>query len=197
MRLLPETAVGRGFGPLAENFKSRHGFLMKRSRQAKGFSHIELLIVVAIILIIAAIAIPNLLRAKISANEASAVSSIRTINQAELSYQTSYPNNGYAGQLANLGGASPCSPTPANACLIDQSLAGGTKSGYGFAAIGGNPVNGSNTSYVAGAAPITFNQSGVRLFCSTEDNVIRWDANSSKSTTPPNAQQCPNFTPLQ
>ncbi|MGE5205675.1 MAG: prepilin-type N-terminal cleavage/methylation domain-containing protein, partial [Chlamydiota bacterium] len=84
---------------------------MKSSRRAKGFSLIELLIVVAIILIIAAIAIPNLLRARISANEASAVSSIRTIQQAELSYTTSYPNNGYAAQLSNLGGAVPCVPT--------------------------------------------------------------------------------------
>jgi prepilin-type N-terminal cleavage/methylation domain-containing protein len=170
---------------------------MKRCKKANGFSLIELLIVVAIILIIAAIAIPNLLRARISANEASAVSSIRTIQQAELSYTTSYPNSGYAAQLANLGGANPCVPSPANACLIDQSLAGGTKAGYMFTAMGGNPVNGANTSYVIGAAPISFNQSGVRLFCSTEDNVIRWDANASKSTTPPNAQQCQNFTALQ
>jgi prepilin-type N-terminal cleavage/methylation domain-containing protein len=169
---------------------------MKHSRHNKGFSLIELLIVVAIILIIAAIAIPNLLRAKISANEASAVQSIRTIQQAELSYTTSYPNQGYAAQLSNLGGAAPCAPTPASACLIDQSLSAGTKSGYSFTAAGGNPVNGANTSYVAGAAPISFNNSGVRLFCSAEDNVIRWDANASKSTTPPSAQQCPNFTPL-
>ncbi|HEU5337088.1 MAG TPA: prepilin-type N-terminal cleavage/methylation domain-containing protein [Terriglobales bacterium] len=170
---------------------------MKRCRKANGFSLIELLIVVAIILIIAAIAIPNLLRARISANEASAVASIRTIQQAELSYTTSYPNSGYAAQLANLGGANPCVPSPTNACLIDQSLAAGTKAGYSFTAAGGNPVNGANTTYVIGAAPITFNQSGVRLFCSTEDNVIRWDANSSKSTTPPSAQQCQNFTALQ
>jgi type IV pilus assembly protein PilA len=179
-----------------EFFKNGYLILMKPSKRAKGFSLIELLIVVAIILIIAAIAIPNLLRAKISANEASAVQSIRTIQQAELSYTTSYPNQGYAAQLSNLGGATPCAPSPANACLIDQSLSVGTKSGYSFTAVGGNPVNGSNTTYVIGAAPISFNQSGVRMFCSAEDNVIRWDANTSKSTTPPNAQQCPNFTPL-
>ncbi len=102
---------------------------MKCSRHNKGFSLIELLIVVGIILIIAAIAIPNLLRAKISANEASAVQSIRTIQQAELSYTTSYPNQGYAAQLSNLGGAAPCAPSPASACLIDQSLSAGTKGG--------------------------------------------------------------------
>jgi prepilin-type N-terminal cleavage/methylation domain-containing protein len=170
---------------------------MNTTKTSKGFSLIELLIVVAIILIIAAIAIPNLLRARISANEASAVASIRAINTAELAYQTSYPNAGYAPALANLGGGNPCTPSPTTACLLDNNLANGTKSGYNFTAQGGSPVNGANTSYVAGAAPTSYNQSGVRLFCSIEDNVVRWDANTSKSTTPPNAQQCPNFTPLQ
>jgi type IV pilus assembly protein PilA len=65
----------------------------------KGFSLIELLIVVAIILIIAAIAIPNLLRARIAANESSAVSSVRTINTAEITFQASYPTLGYASTL--------------------------------------------------------------------------------------------------
>jgi prepilin-type N-terminal cleavage/methylation domain-containing protein len=70
----------------------------------KGFSLIELLIVVAIILIIAAIAIPNLLRSKMAANESSAVGSMRTINTAEVSYVTAYPNQGYSVSLAALGG---------------------------------------------------------------------------------------------
>ena len=143
-------------------------------RRQKGFSLIELLIVVAIILIIAAIAIPNLLRARIAANEASAVSAIRTINTAEVTYSTGFPTTGYAAALANLGGAAPCTPAVATGCLIDSVLSGGSKSGYRFAAVGANAVNGINTTYSAAASPITFNQSGVRDFCSNEDGVLRF-----------------------
>jgi type IV pilus assembly protein PilA len=170
---------------------------MKAAQRSRGFSLIELLIVVAIILIIAAIAIPNLLRARISANEASAVQSVRAINQAEISYSTTYPGGGYAPTLAALGGAVPCSPTPTSACLLDNTLASGVKSGYNFTAPGANPVSGANTTYVAGAAPTAYNQTGVRLFCSIEDGVVRWDPNTSKSTTPPNAPACSGYAALQ
>src|SRR5271166_1913655 len=106
-------------------------------RKQKGFSLIELLIVVAIILIIAAIAIPNLLRARIAANESSAVASIRTINTAMITYNSSYPTVGFATTLAVLGGAAnPCVSAVGNACLIDSVLSSGTKSGYNFAAAG-------------------------------------------------------------
>ena len=164
--------------------------------RTNGFTLMEMLIVVSIMLIIAAIAIPSLKHAKINADEASAVASIRAINTAEVTYQATYPSQGYAASLANLGGAEPCAHSSATACLLDQSLAGGVKSGYNFAAVADNAANGANTSYVVGAAPAVFDQTGVHRFCSTDRNVIREDANADGSTTPPNAQQCAGFSAL-
>jgi type IV pilus assembly protein PilA len=139
-------------------------------RKQKGFSLIELLIVVAIILIIAAIAIPNLLRARIAANESSAVASIRTLNTAQISYNSAYPTVGFSVNLGNLAGASCTPPTSNSACLIDTMLAAGTKSGYSF------NLTGTTGSYWATANPVTANQTGVRSFCSVADAVVRYSS---------------------
>jgi prepilin-type N-terminal cleavage/methylation domain-containing protein len=158
---------------------------MKRQK-AKGFSLIELLIVVAIILIIAAIAIPNLLRARIAANESSAVSSVRTVTTAEVTYQSAYPTIGYAvgaTGLAYLGGplGKGCTPSSTTACLIDSVLAnngnpaGSGKSGYTFNTGAGTIVNTLAIGYTIQAQPVNINQTGIRAFCAEEDAVIRVD----------------------
>ncbi|MGC1787040.1 MAG: prepilin-type N-terminal cleavage/methylation domain-containing protein [Terriglobales bacterium] len=150
-------------------------------KKAKGFSLIELLIVVAIILIIAAIAIPNLLRARIAANESSAVASLRTLNTAQISYDSSYPTVGFATTLASLSGTSCAPPGSTAACYIDSTLASGTKSGYTFQLVGttGTP----NATYQFIASPLNANQTGVRYFCSFADAVIRFSATSLASCT--------------
>ena len=144
-------------------------------RKQKGFSLIELLIVVAIILIIAAIAIPNLLRARMAANESSAVSAVRTLNTGEVTYYSTYPTDGYASTLVELGpsAANPCAPASANACLIDSVLASGTKSGYNFTVGGtsGTPA----VVYTSQAAPVVVGQSGQRYFCSDQSGVIEYN----------------------
>jgi len=129
---------------------------------------------IPIILIIAAIAIPNLLRSRIAANEASAIGSIRTINTAERAYASSYPSNGYACHLSQLGTGS-SSIGPENAGLIDQRLASGTKRGYRFAMYCGAV---GIPDYTIIAYPITPNQTGSRVFCSDSSGVIRYKPNN-------------------
>ena len=146
-------------------------------KKQKGFSLIELLIVVAIILIIAAIAIPNLLRSNMAANESSAVGSMRTINTAEVSYVTAYPNQGFSVDLPSLGGVAPCLvATTAAACLVDNTLALATaaataKSGYYFTyAAAGAPPN----TYTMTGLPSLAGSTGQRGFFTDQTGVIRY-----------------------
>lgn len=149
-----------------------------RNKQ-KGFSLIELLIVVAIILIIAAIAIPNLLRSKMAANEASAVGSLRTLNTACVEYATTY--GGFPTALTNLSPAATATSTSAD--LIDSVLASSTKSGYTFtyAATGTG-----NTNYTIIAKPVNIGTTGQRGFFTDQTGVIRADATGTAtvSSTP-------------
>ena len=138
-------------------------------KRQKGFSLIELLIVVAIILIIAAIAIPNFMKSKMAANEASAVGSIRTINTSEVAFASACPNLGFTGTIGDFAtGAATC---PGASGLLDSQLVTGTKSGYTFtlASAGATP----RTAYTINADPLTAS-SGTRYFFSDESNMIHY-----------------------
>jgi prepilin-type N-terminal cleavage/methylation domain-containing protein len=145
------------------------------TKKQKGFSLIELLIVVAIILIIAAIAIPNLLRSRMAANEASAVGSVRTINTSEVTYSSTW-GIGYAAALTNLGSSTgTCTASSTSACLLDPVLSGGAKSGYSFAAVGNTAVGGALQGFEVNATPSNVGVTGTRAFCADQSGVIRYN----------------------
>jgi type IV pilus assembly protein PilA len=158
----------------------------------KGFSLIELLIVVAIILIIAAIAIPNLMRARMSANDSSAAASVRSIDTAEIAYRDTYPTIGFPLTLGILGGPSPCTPGIATGCLIDDHLAtalpgGAGKSGYFFNAAGSASAGSLiNDQFYSTGTPISI-QTGTRAYCSEEDAVLRLQPPGSITLVPSRA----------
>jgi type IV pilus assembly protein PilA len=152
-----------------------------RRRYKSGFSLIELLIVVAIILIIAAIAIPSLMHSRMAANESSAVESLRTINTGCVSYYSDY-NVGYPSALADLGPAT--TPSSTTADLIDSVLVTGIKSGYTFSYAPG-PVQtaGLITTYSITANPIAPGASGQRGFYTDESLIIRVNMTGPASST--------------
>ncbi len=141
---------------------------MKKTSQ--GFSLIELLIVVAVILIIASIAIPNLLRSKMQANKAAAVSTLRNIHNSQAVYILQYGNGQrYAGSLLALGPGTPCSA--AAACLVDAFIGCVTepcrKSGYGYFV-----VSPAVSTYVSASTPSTWDGTGDQNYCDTEGGTI-------------------------
>jgi type IV pilus assembly protein PilA len=140
-------------------------------KKQKGFSLIELLIVVAIILIIAAIAIPNLIKSKMAANEASAVGSTRTVNTGEVNYAASCPATGYSASLAELSAGAIC---VGGQGIIDPVLAAGAKSGYTFTYAAVVGADGLNDTYTVSSTPSTVGVTGQRQFCSDQTGVIRY-----------------------
>ena len=157
-------------------------------QKQKGFSLIELLIVVAIILIIAAIAIPNLLRARIAANEASAVGSMRAINTAEVSYSTLYPAVGYSPDMNSLAGSSCAAPTSGAACLIDTTLAGATTSATGKSGYYFTYGTSSTLGYTITGTPASVGSTGVKQFYTDGTAVIRYATGAAASATSPAIQ---------
>ena len=157
-------------------------------RRQRGFSLIELLIVVAIILALAAMAIPNLLRSKMSANEASAVSSLRAIANAQTTYQITYPNLGFADELTKLAYPPPGQPVDSSHAGIIDWVLGCTaqpcpKAGYQFSI--GNAVGTPISGFTAVGTPLLQGQTGRRGFCLDQVARVTQDPNGGANCTQP------------
>ena len=156
--------------------------MMKCEGKPPGFTLVEMLIVVTVILIIAALAVPNLLRSKMSANEASTVSSLRTLNSACVSYSATW--TGFPLALSYLGPGKPSTATAAD--LVDSVLAAGTKAGYTITYVSGPPIGGQVRTYTLSANPSVVGQTGSRYFFTDQTGVIRQNmgATATSSSTP-------------
>jgi prepilin-type N-terminal cleavage/methylation domain-containing protein len=151
-------------------------------RSDPGFSLVELLIVVAVILIIAAIAIPNFITSKLRANESGAVEDMRTITSANVVYSTTW-QVGYAATLATLGG-NPATPTQTAAGLLDSVVSSGNASGYTYSYSPGNTDGGGNIdNYTLNASPNVPGQTGVRYFYTDQTGVIRFNFTQTAGPT--------------
>jgi len=160
----------------------------KHSRNDAGFTLVELLIVMSVILILMVMAIPAMQKTIIRANETSAMSSLRMLNQMEGEYASQYPQHGFACTLAGLGGkAGSGTPTPEAAQLINEDLAAGTKSGYTFAVTNCTKTTINNVdqynSYEITATPNSVGHTGNRGFCTDENAQIRYDPKGGTNCT--------------
>jgi type IV pilus assembly protein PilA len=166
-------------------------------QKQKGFSLIELLIVVAIILIIAAIAIPNLVASRERANEAAAVEALRTLSESQASYNVTYgQTTGYAASLFVLGPGDGTACNQNQACLIDGQLGCSsqpcTRGGFQYFMVsdfGSPPIQ----DYAFTATPLSWNQSGAKNFCSVEDGIIRYQIGGTASIAAVPHNTCMNF----
>lgn len=135
--------------------------------------------IIPFIMIVAAIAIPSLLRARIAANEASAVGTVRAITQAEARYKATFPEVGYACDLSSLGADGDAPASPQHARIVDDAISSGTHHGYRFAIQNCAPPGAAATTYQVVAIPERFNQSGQRAFCADEGGLIKFDSTGS------------------
>jgi type IV pilus assembly protein PilA len=154
--------------------------LTNARRRPNGFTLMELLIVIAIILILMLMAIPTIGSLTKKGNETSAINSVQTVTKAEIQYQSSYPANGFACTLPALGGdPNAGAPTPAAAQILQGDLTSGYKSGYMFTITCSNKVtiNGTDRSngYTITAVPQTVGKTGDRGFCSDQFGTIKYD----------------------
>jgi type IV pilus assembly protein PilA len=145
-----------------------------KTNDSKGFSLIELLIVVAIILIIAAIAVPNLLRSRMAANQAAAVATLRNINNSQATFISTFGQIGYADTFVKLGPGVPCDAT--HACLVDEIIGCAaqpcSKSGYNYF-IASTSAAPPIIDYRTTASPISWASSGSENYCSMNDGILR------------------------
>ena len=161
----------------------------RREREA-GFTLMELLIVISIMLILMLIAIPNFSNMKSQANETSAIQSLRAIYEAQIQYQTNFPANGFAPNLTMLGGSSASGPpSPQSAQVLDTNLATGQKSGYTFAIVNPTKITVNNqdqyTGYEATAVPQAVGKTGHRGFCIDQQGEIKADPTGGTNCTVP------------
>lgn len=166
-------------------FKTRRRQLLEA-----GFTLMELLIVMSVILILMAVAIPNYMNARSQANESAAMQELRTLNSSEIQYETNYPGNGFSCNLAQLGGDPKTGPpSPQAAQLIPNDLAAGYKSGYIFAITNCTkvPVNNQDvyTSFELTAVPQAVGKTGHRGFCMDQTGEIKADPSGGVNCTQP------------